>query len=203
MTSIMVWGAPEKMAPRRENDFCPTPWQATEAFMLAEAELLERFDLICEPFCGDGAMAKVMERYGKEVYATDLIDRGYGQGGVDFLKTTSLPSNAMVSNPPFGDLAPLCVEHAILTLGVDYVALILKSHFFHAKSRRELFCRRPPARIHPYGWRVDFTGGGSQHTEMSMFVWDGIVEVGQTRYFPPLLEPQCQNQTDMFSLLKK
>ena len=52
-----------------------------------------------------GAIAKVIERQGLAVHATDLADRGYGQGGVDFLATAHVPAGcqAIVTNPPYGD----------------------------------------------------------------------------------------------------
>lgn len=37
---------------------------------------------------------------GKKVHSTDLINRGYGTGGVDFLKATENPYGAVITNPP-------------------------------------------------------------------------------------------------------
>jgi hypothetical protein len=49
----------------------------------------ERFEgEIWEPACGDGTMARVLERTGCPVIATDLYDRGYGKAGYDFLSPT-------------------------------------------------------------------------------------------------------------------
>ena len=53
-----------------------------------------------EPACGDGAMAKVIEMYGRIVLATDLVDRGYGVGGVDYLSHPPL-AGSVITNPPF------------------------------------------------------------------------------------------------------
>ena len=65
---------------RNKHDFYPTPEIATVRFLEAE-----RFEgEIWEPACGDGAMSRVIERYGYRVKSTDLIDRGYGEGGVNF-----------------------------------------------------------------------------------------------------------------------
>ena len=68
---------------RVKNDFYPTPPEATEI-------LLNKFTFngdIWECACGDGSMSKVLEQKGYDVYSSDLIDRGYGESGVDFLKT--------------------------------------------------------------------------------------------------------------------
>ena len=86
---------------RQPNDFYPTPDWVTQA-------LLKHVTLrapVWEPCCGDGAMARVLERNGHKVVATDLVDRGFGRGGVDFFECTSFPPGcrSMVTNPPYGD----------------------------------------------------------------------------------------------------
>src|SRR5258708_660223 len=86
---------------RQQNDFYPTPDWVTQA-------LLKHVTLrapVWEPCCGDGAMARVLERAGHKVVAKDLVDRGFGRGGVDFFECTSFPvgCRTMVTNPPYGD----------------------------------------------------------------------------------------------------
>ena len=47
---------------------------------------VEKFDgYICECSCGEGHLSKRMVELGAEVYSTDLVYRGFGVGGVDFL----------------------------------------------------------------------------------------------------------------------
>ncbi|MEI7711767.1 MAG: hypothetical protein WCI94_10065 [Rhodospirillales bacterium] len=86
---------------REANDFYPTPAWVTEA-------LLRHVALrgpVWEPCCGDGAIARVIEASGLPVVATDLGDRGYGNGGIDFFAQTAVPEGcrAIVTNPPYGD----------------------------------------------------------------------------------------------------
>ncbi len=77
-------------------DFFPTPAWATHALIENE-----RFDgTIWECACGDGAMARVLEEAGYKVRATDLYGRGYGEAGVDFLKSVRKVDN-IVTNPPY------------------------------------------------------------------------------------------------------
>ena len=59
---------------------------------------------IWEPCCGNGAMARVLEARGHRVVGTDLVDRGYGEAGRDFLAETQLRDGvtAVVTNPPYG-----------------------------------------------------------------------------------------------------
>ena len=85
---------------RQDRDFYPTPAWVTEA-------LRRRVRLptgIWEPCCGNGAMAQVLEGHGHRVVGTDLVDRGYGEAGRDFLVETQLPDGvaAIVTNPPYG-----------------------------------------------------------------------------------------------------
>jgi 2-polyprenyl-3-methyl-5-hydroxy-6-metoxy-1,4-benzoquinol methylase len=42
---------------------------------------------IWECACGNGAMSKVMIKNGYDVYSSDLINRDYGETGVDFLES--------------------------------------------------------------------------------------------------------------------
>jgi hypothetical protein len=86
---------------REVHDFYPTPDWVTAA-LLKQVTLR---DAVWEPCCGDGAMARVLERAGHKVVATDLVDRGFGRGGVDFFACTAFPAGcrAMVTNPPYGD----------------------------------------------------------------------------------------------------
>lgn len=86
---------------REGRDFYATPSWVTEA-------LLRYVDFrgpIWEPCCGDGAMAKVLGAHGHEVVSTDIVNRGFGTPGIDFLACRSVPGNcrSLVTNPPYGD----------------------------------------------------------------------------------------------------
>lgn len=125
--------------PRQDKNFYPTEDWATKA-------LLRRIRLpkgIWEPCCGDGAMARVLEAHGHHVVATDLIDRGYGEGGRDFMMESKLPDGvtAIVTNPPYGKtLLPKLVDHALdLTRpGGGMVALLLNVQWQTSKTDREM-----------------------------------------------------------------
>ena len=77
-------------------DFFPTPAWATHA--LIDNEKFEGD--IWECACGNGAMSDVLETRGNRVISSDLISRGYGEGGVDFLDADHRASN-IVTNPPY------------------------------------------------------------------------------------------------------
>lgn len=71
---------------RENNDYYATEPKA--AHLLMEVEQFS--PMIWECACGEGHLAKEFEKAGYHVYATDLIDRGYGYQQ-DFLKCKAPP----------------------------------------------------------------------------------------------------------------
>lgn len=154
---------------RREGDFYPTPLECTNTLLANEAEHIRRHGMtVSEPACGDGALARVLEKWGFVVDASDLHDRGYGRSGVDFTRTA--PGPVVVTNPPFD-----CAD-ALIAMGemfdVRYMALLLKATFWNAKKRKAQFDRWKPAALYPLTWRVDFTGQGRPTMDVQWVVWD-------------------------------
>lgn len=89
---------------REENDFYPTPERATE-------ELLKRINIngvTWECACGDGAISKLLPG---EIISTDLIDRGYGEPYVDFLKTIK-KVDWIITNPPYSKMRKF-IQHSM------------------------------------------------------------------------------------------
>lgn len=86
---------------REEHDFYPTPAHAVESILAVEP--LE--GSIYECACGDGAICKVLEKFYPEshIHASDLIDRGYGTSGVDFLTHNygEYRFDNIITNPPY------------------------------------------------------------------------------------------------------
>jgi hypothetical protein len=127
---------------RQPQNFYRTPPGVTKA-LLRNVRLPE--GKIWEPCCGDGAMAQVLEAHGHPVVATDLKDRGYGEGGRDFLAEPRLPDGvtAIVTNPPYGKLLlPKIVAHALeLTRPVGgMVALLVNAQWPYSKTNSKLLC---------------------------------------------------------------
>ena len=86
---------------RQVDDFYPTHPSITQ--MLLDREELD--GTIWEPACGRGDMSQVFIDNGHDVLSTDLIDRGYGEGGVDFLDDDQISRfgavDNIITNPPF------------------------------------------------------------------------------------------------------
>lgn len=98
---------------------------------------------IWECACGQGHISKVLEAAGYEVRSTDIVDRGYGTGGIDFLKEVHEWDGDIITNPPY-KYAKEFVEQALRTVkdGAK-VAMFLKLTFMESKSRKGLFTSYP------------------------------------------------------------
>ena len=173
-----------------ESDFYPTPAWVTEALMECEY-----FDgKIWEPCCGDGAMSEVLkQKY--DVISTDLHDRGYGSGGIDFLQVEPCPFDNIVTNPPFNIAED--IFHKAYSIATRKVALLLRLAFLEGGGRYlRIFDKHPPARLHVFSERVTMYPGGAKATgtgttAYAWFVWDKLSPV-QTRVFwiPPGRKPK-------------
>lgn len=102
---------------------------------------------IWEPSCGSGCMSKRMEQHGCRVISTDLVDRGYGIGGVNFFEQTKMPDGctAIITNPPY-KFATEYVLHALRLLPENGIlCLFLKTTFAEGKERYcKIFGRQRP-----------------------------------------------------------
>ena len=152
-------------------DFFPTPEWATHA--LIDNEPFE--GSIWEPACGNGAMARVLEKTGCPVLATDLYDRDYGESGIDFLSASHIADN-IVTNPPYN--AAEGFVRAGLARSRRKLALLLRLAFLEGANRqRTIFSKIPPARVWVFSERITFYPAGavrkgSGTTAYAWFIWD-------------------------------
>lgn len=132
---------------RAAHDFYPTPPEAVRALLS-----LESFEgSIWEPACGDGAISRTLIEAGHSVVSTDLIDRGYGMGGIDFLAERTPRAKHIITNPPYGrGLADAFIRHAlILTRETGgSVAMLLNLASLAHPCRHAKFIKTPPAAIY-------------------------------------------------------
>lgn len=166
-------------------DYFPTPRWATYA--LIDNEKFEGD--IWECACGDGAMSKVLEETGAEVYSSDLYTRPYGDAGRDFL-TTSRQATNIVTNPPYNS------AEGFLKAGLDKadkkLALLLRLAFLEGSNRnRTIFSVNPPSRVWVFSERITFypagvKAAGSGTTAYAWFVWDKDAPKGtELKWFKP------------------
>jgi hypothetical protein len=95
-----------KPVPPLATKWVPPEFNATPSWVTEALLSHVRFrGPVWEPCCGDGAMSKVFAERGYDVVSSDLVDRGFGTPGVDFLACQTVPGGcqSIVTNPPFGD----------------------------------------------------------------------------------------------------
>lgn len=154
---------------REEHDFYATDPIAGEWLI----KIVDLSHNIYEPACGQGHLAKVFEEHGFNVKATDLIDRGYGQGGVDFLKTNEKFDGDIVTNPPY-KYAQEFIEHALEIIPEGrMVCMLLKVQFLEGKQRRTLFENYPPKTVFVSSSRIKhgINGDFSRSNSMMAIAW--------------------------------
>ena len=128
---------------REVNDYYATEPRAAELL----CDLVKFSPYIWECACGAGHLSQVFEQRGYLVKSTDLIDRGYGESGVDFLQCTKPFCGDIVTNPPY-KFAQQFVEKALSLVSDGHrVAMFLKLTFMEGKGRKTLFTQTPPKYI--------------------------------------------------------
>jgi hypothetical protein len=139
---------------------------------------IENFsDIIWECACGEGHLSKRMEHLGKKVISTDLIDRKYGEYGIDFLmKIEGYDGADIITNPPY-KYAQEFVEKA-MELTNNKVAMFLKLTFLEGQKRRKMFDVYPPKTVYVFSQRQkcapngNFDAMDSSAVSYAWFVWE-------------------------------
>lgn len=138
-TVFSIIGASNHSDKDREiNDYYATDPKAIDALLNGGASPSKN---IWECACGEGHLSKRLEELGYNVKSTDLIDRGYGEGEIDFLKCNEKWDGDVLTNPPYS-LSYEFIEHALELIPDGHkVYMFLKLTFLEGKKRRELFDR--------------------------------------------------------------
>lgn len=183
---------------RRENErYFTHPW-ITNALIKHMPEYLLS-EKIWEPAAGRGDMAGVLMDHGYEVFASDIDISEYAHGfdsaaEMDFLGDVPLDMlfefKAVITNPPYGggkvDYRDRKVEPSeafvrkALDIGMDYVAMVLRSEFNSAAGRVDLFTAPEYGFAHEivlttrprWDWWYAEEAKASPRHNFSIFVWD-------------------------------
>ncbi len=163
---------------RENNDFYATEPKAGE--LLLELETFSQN--IWECACGEGHLSKVFEKAGYTVKSTDLIYRGFGEGGVDFLSDDITFWNGdIITNPPY-KYAKQFIEKALNIIPEgNKIAMFLKIQFLEGKERKKLFLSNPPKTIYVSSSRLlcaknarfdEMIAGGGSAVAYAWFIWE-------------------------------
>jgi hypothetical protein len=155
---------------RKERDLYETPSWVTQALI---PHVPERVNRVWEPAKGNGKMWAALcdARRFREVYGTDIND------GRDFFEQDNPEGfEAIITNPPYV-AATEFIHHALnLTGGLTqgFVAMLLRTDFDHANSRRELFELGPFAKKVVLTKRIKWfeDSKGQPSFNHAWFIWD-------------------------------
>ena len=122
---------------RQQHDFYASHPSAIDR-LLKKVQLHHN---IWECACGQGDLSKRLLENGYNVVSTDLVDRGYGDGGRDFLMEQEFPFRddcCILTNPPFKASLEF-IEHALRIAPSDDtpIFMLLKTTALEGKSRHE------------------------------------------------------------------
>src|SRR3990167_1363302 len=148
---------------RAENDFYATHPNSVKALLEAEEIIYPEL----EPACGEGHIGKLLDSL--KTKSTDLIDRGYGFGGVDFLTENfdnyEMKFNTVITNPPFS-LFQEFVEKA-LTIANKKVIMFGKLQALEGQKRATFLQKTPLKTVYVFKKRQQPMRNGKENDEIT------------------------------------
>lgn len=145
----MIGASNHTQSQRQPEDFYATNPRAVD--LLLEVEHFSHN--ILEPACGMGHISRRLEEHGHRVFSYDLIPRGYGKTGVDFLKGTKTFNGDIVTNPPYSKALDFIKKSLEIINPGSKVACYLKLQFLEGRERKKFFLEYPPQNHICHEWK--------------------------------------------------
>lgn len=160
---------------REENDY-----YATNPKAMHELLKYETFnENIWEPACGEGNLSEVLKEYGYNVFSTDLIDRGYQDLQMDFLKSDLKHDGDIITNPPFKYTNEFIKKSLEAIPEGNKVALFLKLNYLSGKKRyEEIYSKFPPYTVYIFTGRMSCSKNNTPEgfkngaMDYAWFIWE-------------------------------
>ena len=170
--TIRFRGMPTSANIRHFQDYYPTDPKHTQVLLDRE-----KFNgSIWEPACGEGHMSKVLEQNGCDVFSSDLVDRGYGIGGVDFLNKDHVDQygkfDNIITNPPFDNITEFILQAK--RLAKKKIAVIGKTQILQGVNRYNIWMDQefPLKTMYQFSGRISFSKNKiSDYSGMVAFAW--------------------------------
>ena len=164
---------------REKNDYYATDPNSLEIFLKKlKEDKIELHNDIWECACGEGHLSKVLLNKGYNVISNDLIDRGFGLGGIDFLKIKDKNvKKDILTNPPYKYAKEFVEKGLEIQADGYYTIMFLKIQFLEGQSRIKLFKKYPPKYIYVNSSRQACYINGEMSKKMSSatcycwFIW--------------------------------
>lgn len=129
---------------REENDFYATDPNTVLLFLNEFLQDNKIEGEVLEPACGQGHISETLKENipNINITSTDLIDRGYGEGNINFLTHNyNKTFNTVITNPPFS-LAKEFIEKS-LEVSDKYVIMLCKIQLLEGVKRKDMFLNTP------------------------------------------------------------
>ena len=166
---------------RETNDYYATDPKALELFLdRIDKDGIKLHNDIWECACGAGNLSEVLKSRGYNVLSSDLINRGYGIGNINFLDTLTegMLEQDILTNPPY-KYALEFVKHALEIQENGYnTVMLLKIQFLEGKERYKFFQENPPKFVYVHSERQkcainnQFENIKSSAVCYAWFVWE-------------------------------
>lgn len=161
---------------REENDYYATDPRAIDDLFKME----EFSENIWEPASGGGHLVNIMrEKYHKNVFSSDLVDRGCQDELIDFISGFNQREGDfdIITNPPFRYCTEFIIKSLELIKPHHKVAMFLKLQTLEGKDRySKIYSIFPPKNVYVYVSRIqcgkngEFTGTSA--VCYAWFVWE-------------------------------
>lgn len=146
---------------REQNDFYATKPAAVE-LLFTECNL-DLADNILEPCAGEGHIAEVLKKHGKNVTCCDLIQRTYPLDKTwDFFKQTDMFDGDIITNPPYKLSLEFVNKSLELIEPGRKVIMFLKLTFLESKKRRSLFDTKQLKTVYVFSNRTQCARNGEE-----------------------------------------
>jgi len=173
---------------RREHDQYITPIKPVVALVnLLGNELTFSVDSILDPCAGYGVWGKVVKSIFTEatLYGIDIDDSLTKPDMYDFWQTDDYLNgnlankkfDLIISNPPFKLAEKFVIESFKHVAYGGTIAFMFPLGFVSSVGRYKRMFSSPeykPNKILVSSRRIDFTGQGSPHTDIAMFIWHAV-----------------------------
>jgi hypothetical protein len=168
---------------RVDKDFYATDPKDVRAFLERfhrDGEHL--FGSIWECACGNGNIANTIKEYypSSYIFGTDIVYRGYGKGGIDFLHSP-YTADTIITNPPFNLLNDFITKG--LEKSNDKLILFCKIQLLESVERKKILENSPLKYIYVCSKRANIFRNGQELYNgkklsstmcFAWFVWDKL-----------------------------
>ena len=134
-----LWASNHSEWDREKNDYYAT--DCNTLIPIIDNSSIDIDHNIREPACWEWHLSKFLEWVGFNVLSSDLINRWYWKGWVDFLKCNKKWRWDILTNPPYKYAQEFVEKWLSLVNNWNLVIMFLKLQFLEWQKRKEMFIK--------------------------------------------------------------